>query len=85
MAGTPADCVRLALHHLLPGVSWVLAGINRGGNLGTDVYHSGTVAAVREGSFTECRESPFRITSHAAVQSTGLARHDGPARCPRLL
>jgi 5'-nucleotidase len=26
----------------------VLAGINAGGNLGADVYHSGTVAAVRE-------------------------------------
>jgi 5'-nucleotidase len=48
VAGTPADCVRLALHHLVPGFSWVLAGINAGGNLGTDVYHSGTVAAVRE-------------------------------------
>lgn len=47
--GTPADCVRLALHHLVPGVTWLLSGINPGGNLGTDVYHSGTVAAVREG------------------------------------
>lgn len=47
--GTPADCVRLALHHLVPGVSWVLSGINAGGNLGTDIHHSGTVAAVREG------------------------------------
>ena len=46
--GTPADCVRLALHHLVPNFSWVLSGINAGGNLGTDVYHSGTVAAVRE-------------------------------------
>jgi 5'-nucleotidase len=48
VAGTPADCVRLALHHLAPEVSCVLAGINRGGNLGTDVHYSGTVAAVRE-------------------------------------
>lgn len=46
--GTPADCVRLALHHLEPEVSWVISGINAGGNLGMDVYHSGTVAAVRE-------------------------------------
>src|SRR5258708_5269061 len=46
--GTPADCVRLALHHLAPATAWVLAGINRGGNLGTDVHHSGTVAAIRE-------------------------------------
>jgi 5'-nucleotidase len=49
VAGTPADCVRLALHHLAPELSWVLAGINAGGNLGSDIHHSGTVAAVREG------------------------------------
>jgi 5'-nucleotidase len=46
--GTPADCVRLALHGLAPEVDWVLSGINAGGNLGADVFHSGTVAAVRE-------------------------------------
>lgn len=48
VTGTPADCVRVALHHLVPDAAWVLAGINHGGNLGVDVYHSGTVAAVRE-------------------------------------
>jgi 5'-nucleotidase len=48
VTGTPADCVRLALHYLVPDFTWVLAGINAGGNLGTDVHHSGTVAAVRE-------------------------------------
>jgi 5'-nucleotidase len=47
--GTPADCVRLALHHLVADAAWILSGINAGGNLGTDIYHSGTVAAVREG------------------------------------
>ena len=46
--GTPADCVRVALHDVVPDAGWVLAGINAGGNLGADVYHSGTVAAVRE-------------------------------------
>ncbi len=48
VTGTPADCVRLALHSLVPDFDWVLSGINAGGNLGADVYHSGTVAAVRE-------------------------------------
>jgi len=46
--GTPADCVRVGLHRLAPSASWVLSGINQGGNLGADVWHSGTVAAVRE-------------------------------------
>jgi 5'-nucleotidase len=46
--GTPADCVRIGLHTVAPDASWVLAGLNEGGNLGVDVHHSGTVAAVRE-------------------------------------
>lgn len=46
--GTPADCVRVALAHLAQDVDWVLSGLNHGGNLGADVYHSGTVAAARE-------------------------------------
>lgn len=48
IAGTPVDCVRIALSHLCPQAKGVLSGINAGGNLGTDVYISGTVAAVRE-------------------------------------
>lgn len=47
--GTPADCVRIALDSVAPQTNWVLAGINHGGNLGADVFMSGTVAAVREG------------------------------------
>src|SRR5262245_12762084 len=46
--GTPADCVRLGLRHVAPDADWVLSGVNDGGNLGIDVYMSGTVAAVRE-------------------------------------
>jgi 5'-nucleotidase len=49
--GTPADCVRLALDRLAPNVDLVLAGINHGGNLGVDVFYSGTVAAAREAGF----------------------------------
>lgn len=49
IGGTPADCVRLALHALLPTPpDLVLSGANRGYNLGTDVYYSGTVSAAIE-------------------------------------
>jgi 5'-nucleotidase len=48
VAGTPADCVRVGLHRVASDAAWVLSGINSGGNLGADVWHSGTVAAVRE-------------------------------------
>lgn len=46
--GTPADCVRVAVSRYRGEFDYVLAGINSGGNLGADVFHSGTVAAVRE-------------------------------------
>jgi len=46
--GSPADCTRLALKSINPSADWLIAGINPGANLGTDVYQSGTVAAARE-------------------------------------
>ncbi|MEM1296436.1 MAG: 5'/3'-nucleotidase SurE [Verrucomicrobiota bacterium] len=50
--GTPADCVRVAIKKLLPKKpDWVLSGINHGGNMGHDIYISGTIAAVREAAF----------------------------------
>ncbi len=61
VSGTPVDCVRLGLAQLAAGAGWVLSGINPGGNLGTDVHHSGTVAAVREGAI---RGVPGIAVSH---------------------
>jgi 5'-nucleotidase len=49
--GTPADCARVAITYLFPKVDLLLSGINHGGNLGVDVYTSGTVAAAREACF----------------------------------
>jgi 5'-nucleotidase len=49
--GTPADCVIVALHKLLPEKpDMVISGINHGANLGENVYYSGTVGAAREGA-----------------------------------
>ncbi|MFO0599277.1 MAG: 5'/3'-nucleotidase SurE [Myxococcaceae bacterium] len=49
--GTPADCVYVALNHLLKKTKpdLVLSGINHGPNLADDVIYSGTVAAAMEG------------------------------------
>ncbi|MGX5173817.1 5'/3'-nucleotidase SurE [Aliikangiella sp. IMCC44653] len=50
VTGTPCDCVHLGSHRLMqspPDI--VIAGINRGANLGDDVLYSGTVAAAMEG------------------------------------
>lgn len=53
--GTPADCVKLAIEHLLQAnpPDLIVSGINRGPNLGNDVLYSGTVSAAIEGFF--CR------------------------------
>jgi len=53
--GTPADCVRIALKQIAPDADWLVAGINPGANLGSDVYNSGTVAAAREAAILGCR------------------------------
>jgi len=48
--GTPADCVILALGHLLDTkIDMVFSGINEGSNLGDDVLLSGTVGAALQG------------------------------------
>src|SRR6202047_3076453 len=47
--GTPADAMILAFHTLLKEKpDLVVSGINRGGNLGENVYYSGTVGAAME-------------------------------------
>jgi 5'-nucleotidase len=47
--GSPADCIAIASHGL---VDWpprlVVSGINRGANMGQDVFYSGTVSAALE-------------------------------------
>ncbi len=51
VTGTPADCVFLAVHHLLgykPDL--LISGINTGPNLGDDILYSGTVAGALEGA-----------------------------------
>jgi 5'-nucleotidase len=59
IGGTPADCTRVGLSHLAPDAEWVLSGINSGGNLGCDVFMSGTVAAVREAALMGTRAIAF--------------------------
>ncbi|WP_017165531.1 5'/3'-nucleotidase SurE [Xanthomonas phaseoli] len=52
VAGTPTDCVHLALTGMLdydPDI--VVSGINNSANLGDDVIYSGTVSAAMEGRF----------------------------------
>jgi 5'-nucleotidase len=50
VSGGPADCIYIGLGEVLKGKKpdLVLSGINRGANLGQDVFLSGTASAARE-------------------------------------
>lgn len=52
--GTPADCVALGVD-LFKGVDLVLSGINLGPNLGNGMWHSGTLAAAKQGALLGLR------------------------------
>lgn len=61
--GTPVDCVLLGIRGVLEGrvPDWVLSGVNRGLNLGEDVFYSGTVAAAFEGSIQGARAAAISL------------------------
>jgi 5'-nucleotidase len=81
--GTPADCVYLAVHHLMKDEppALVLSGINHGPNLADDVIYSGTVAAAMEGVILGFPAIAFSLVSrrtfefeYAAKFAAALAR-----------
>ncbi|MGD1701057.1 5'/3'-nucleotidase SurE [Dapis sp. BLCC M229] len=66
-SGTPADCVKLALFGLLESQpDLVLAGINHGPNLGTDILYSGTVSAAMEGIVENIPSIAFSLGSYTS-------------------
>lgn len=52
-SGYPADCALMGIGSVLKNtnIDLFISGINRGANLGQDIYYSGTVAAAREATF----------------------------------
>lgn len=66
-SGFPGDCVLMGVGHLLknnrPDV--VVSGINRGANLGQDLYYSGTIAAAREAAFHHIPSIAVSLSFHA--------------------
>lgn len=67
-SGTPADCVKFALHSVLKGhpPDFILAGINHGSNLGTDILYSGTVSAAMEGMIEGIPSMAISLASFTA-------------------
>jgi 5'-nucleotidase len=60
--GTPADCVALGMFHHAD-VDVVLSGVNLGPNLGNALWHSGTMAAARQGALLGARGIALSATA----------------------
>jgi 5'-nucleotidase len=60
--GTPVDCVKIALNHLLPGKPDLLvSGINHGSNSAASLLYSGTMGAALEGCINEITSIGFSL------------------------
>jgi 5'-nucleotidase len=52
ISGTPSDCVLLGIRRLSQNnIDLIVSGINRGPNIGRDIYHSGTVMSTLHGHY----------------------------------
>lgn len=82
--GSPADCVRLGVSELFrdKGPLIILSGINHGGNLGADIFMSGTVAAAREAALLGHRAI---ATSHYVRRGIELDWQVAAQRIRRVL
>lgn len=66
--GRPADCVKVAVAHLLPRPpDLVVSGMNSGVNVGINVVYSGTVAAAIEAAFLGLPSIAVSLTLKADI------------------
>jgi 5'-nucleotidase len=78
--GRPADCVKVAVAHLLPRPpDLVVSGMNSGVNVGINVVYSGTVAAAIEAAFLGLPSVAVSLMLKADVQTD----YSGGARLAR--
>lgn len=76
VAGTPVDCVKIALTTLLPQPpDLVVVGINNGANKGVDVLYSGTVGAATEAALRGLPAVAFSRPRPELEPPQALARH----------
>ena len=84
-SGTPADCVKIAKHHVLKDRTpdLVVSGINHGSNASVNVLYSGTMSAAIEAAieglpavgFSLCEYGPEADFSHVAEWVTQVCHH----------
>lgn len=66
VSGTPADCIKLAMHYILDRrPDMVATGINHGSNAAVNVLYSGTMGAAMEGTVFGLPSVGFSLTDHS--------------------
>ena len=88
VAGTPTDCVVMAVRRIMPGnPDLVLSGVNRGQNLAEDITYSGTVAAAMEGTALGFKSIALsQVTGiHGNGFSYAVAEQHGAALVKKLM
>lgn len=66
VSGTPVDCIKLAMHHILDRKpDLVCTGINHGSNSAVNVLYSGTMGAAMEGCAFGIPAIGFSLTDHS--------------------
>lgn len=66
VSGTPVDCVKMAMHTIVPRKpDLLLSGINHGSNSGCNVVYSGTMGAVIEGCTIGITSCGFSLLHHS--------------------
>lgn len=66
VSGTPVDCVKLALHAIVPRTpDFIFSGINHGSNSGNAITYSGTMGAVIEGCTVGIPSVGFSLCHHS--------------------
>ena len=74
--GTPTDCVNLGVLEILrEPPALVVAGVNRGGNLGDDVTYSGTVAAAMEGALLGVTSIAVSLDTRAGIPDVHMVTY----------
>lgn len=74
VSGTPVDCVKLAMHTILPRrPDLLLSGINHGSNSGTAITYSGTMGAVMEGCMNGIPSIGFSLLHHSLKADFSLS------------
>jgi 5'-nucleotidase len=71
VSGTPVDCIKVALSHILPSKpDLIVSGINYGSNTATNTLYSGTVAAALEGAIQGITSLAFSLATYENADFT---------------